>query len=47
MVSEMATGLELFMAAKNEAPPVGMGNEELGEMPTRRVGSVIERQHDA
>jgi hypothetical protein len=38
--------LERFIAAKNGTPLVGIGNEELDDMMTRRIGDVIERQHD-
>jgi hypothetical protein len=43
MFPGMATRLELFRAAKT----VGIGNGELDHMVARRIGDVIERQHDA
>jgi hypothetical protein len=47
LVPGMATRLELFRAAKSGTPPVGIGNGELDHMVVRRIGYVIERQHDA
>jgi hypothetical protein len=42
----MATRLELFRAAEGGTPPVGSGMDSLTTW-WRRIGDVIERQHDA
>ena len=47
VVPKMGTCLERLIAAKHGAPLVGIGNKELDDMVTRRIGDVIERHHDA